>query len=125
MFKRPISFKEYVDEEPQVEALDFAARRALGRAMKKNKAKLAIGRRRALKKAASQEVLKKRARKGAINALFKKLSKGKSRSSIPASRKKEIEKRISKMGSKVSMIARKSLPQIRAMEKERRRTSKK
>jgi len=102
------------------EALDFQQRRARGRSMKKNKAKIAMGRRRAAKKTASQDVLKKRARKGAINQLFKKFAKGTSRSDLPASRRQEIEKRIEKMKSKVNMIARKNLPAIRKLEKDRR-----
>jgi len=102
------------------EALDFQQRRARGRSMKKNKAKIAMGRRRAAKKTASQDVLKKRARKGAISQLFKKFSKGVSKSDIPASRRQEIEKRIEKMKSKVDMIARKNLPAIRKLEKDRR-----
>jgi hypothetical protein len=79
-----------------------------------------MGRRRAAKKTASQDVLKKRARKGAISQLFKKFSKGASKSDLPASRRQEIEKRIEKMKSKVDMIARKNLPAIRKLEKDRR-----
>lgn len=142
MADKPLSFKDFLtvdysqtgervqatnakqrkteDVEETDEALDFQQRRARGRSMKKNKAKIAMGRRRAAKKTASQDVLKKRARKGAINQLFKKFAKGTSRSDLPASRRQEIEKRIEKMKSKVNMIARKNLPAIRKLEKDRR-----
>ncbi|MEK9698275.1 MAG: hypothetical protein VW270_21075 [Candidatus Poseidoniales archaeon] len=102
------------------EALNFQQRRARARAMKKNKAKIAMGRRRAARKAADPKRLMKRARKAAINTLFKKLAKGQTRSDLPAGRRQEIEKRIEKMKPRVDKIARKMLPQIRKMEKERR-----
>ena len=102
------------------EALNFQQRRARARAMKKNKAKIAMGRRRAARKAADPKRLMKRARKAAINTLFKKLAKGQSRSDLPAGRRQEIEKRIEKMKPRVDKIARKMLPQIRKIEKERR-----
>ena len=102
------------------EALNFQQRRARARQMKKNKAKIAMGRRRAARKAADPKRLMKRARKAAINTLFKKLAKGQSRSELPAGRRQEIEKRIEKMKPRVDKIARKMLPQIRKLEKERR-----
>lgn len=102
------------------EALNFQQRRARARVMKKNKAKIAMGRRRASRKAADPERLKKRARKAAINTLFKKLAKGQTRSEMPAGRRQEIEKRIEKMKPRIDKIARKILPQIRKLEKERR-----
>ena len=102
------------------EALNFQQRRARARAMKKNKAKIAMGRRRAARKAADPKRLMKRARKAAINTLFKKLAKGQTRSDLPAGRRQEIEKRIEKMKPRVDKIARKMLPQIRKIEKERR-----
>lgn len=142
MADKPLSFKDFLtvdytqtgdgqlaknakqrkteDVEETDEALDFQQRRARGRSMKKNKAKIAMGRKRAAKKTASQEVLQKRARKSAISTLFKKFSKGTPKSDVPASRRQEIEKRIEKMKSKVNMIARKNLPAIRKLEKDRR-----
>ena len=102
------------------EALNFQQRRARARAMKKNKAKIAMGRRRAARKAADPKRLMKRARKAAISTLFKKLAKGQTRSDLPAGRRQEIEKRIEKMKPRVDKIARKMLPQIRKIEKERR-----
>ena len=109
-----------VGEETTDEALDFAARRAKARVMKRIKAKLAMGRRRASKKAAGKDRLLKRARKQAHTQLFKKFSKGKSRSALPASRRAEIEKRIAGMKGRVNVIAKKALPQVRKMEKQRR-----
>jgi len=72
------------EAEQTDEALNFAQRRARARVMKKNKAKIAIGRRKAARRAADTPRLNKRARKQAMNAMFKKLSKGVPRSELPA-----------------------------------------
>ena len=102
------------------EALNFAQRRARGRVMRKNKAKIAMGRRRSANRAADPERLKKRARKQAMNVMFKKLAKGTSRADLPATRRQEIEKRLEKLKPRIDKMSRKMLPQVRKMEKERR-----
>lgn len=102
------------------EALDFAQRRARARIMKKHKAKLAMGRRKASRRTANLDKIKKRARKQAINQMFTKLSKGVPRSELPAARKQEIEKRLEKLGPRIDKIARKLVPQVRKSELERR-----
>ena len=111
-----------VGEETETtdEALDFKARMTRGRAMRKNKAKIAMGRRRAAKKTASTDTLKTRAKRQARTQLFTKFSKGKSKSDLPFTRRQEIEKRIDKMKGKVDKIARKLLPDVRKQDKERR-----
>jgi hypothetical protein len=81
-----------------------------------------MGRRRAANKQASMDRLKKRARKQAINKVFQKLSKGVKRSDLPASRRQSIEKRLEKLGPRIDKIARKMLPQVRKMERERRQS---
>lgn len=112
------------DEEVETEALSFSQRRARARQMRKMKARLKVGRMRQSKKAADLPRLKKRARKHAINQLFKKLSKGKTRSEVPMARRQEIEKKIEKMKSRVDRIAMRNLPSIRKLDKERRSGSK-
>ena len=102
------------------EALDFSQRRARARAMKKNKNKIAMGRRRAAKKPADSARLIKRAQRQARMMLFKKLAKDTPKSDVPASRKQGIEKRLDKMKPKIAKIARKLLPQVRKAEKSRR-----
>lgn len=106
--------------EPVGEALNFAQRRIRGIIAKRNKAKLKMGRQRAERRTASPEKLMKRARKMAINILFKKFSKGVPRSDLPPSRKQEIETRLEKMKGRIDRIARKLLPAVRKLERERR-----
>jgi|SRR6056300_484727 len=108
------------ETETTDEALDFSQRRARARQMKKNKAKIAMGRRRAAKKPADQERLKKRAAKAARMQMFKKLAKDKDKTDLPATRRQEIEKRLDKMKPRIDKIARKLLPVIRKRERDRR-----
>ena len=105
--------------EDTTEALSFASRRALARSMVKNKAKIKMGRRRAMQKTATQDVIMKRARKAARNTLFLKFAK-KDRSEMTPQRRAAIEDRINKMKGKVDKIARKMIPQIRKRERDRR-----
>jgi hypothetical protein len=108
-----------IGEDTTDEALSFASRRALARAMVKNKAKIKMGRRRAMQKTATQDVIMKRARKAARNTLFLKFAK-KNRSEMTPQRRASIEDRINKMKGKVDKIARKMIPQIRKRERDRK-----
>jgi hypothetical protein len=102
-----------VEEESTDEALSLAARRKRSRDMRKNKNKLKVARSRAMKRVANPERIKKRARKQAVNMIYKKLTKGMSRSDLTAAKKAELEKRIAKMKPRVNRLTRKILPQVR------------
>ena len=102
-----------VEEESTDEALSLAARRKRSRDMRKNKNKLKVARKRAMKRVASPERIKKRARKQARELIYKKLTKGIPRSDLTAAKKAELEKRIDKMKPRVNRIVRKILPQVR------------
>ena len=131
----PVSFKNFitVDYKPgedelikyradkkKEEALTFSQRRQRSRAMKKNKAKLKMGRKRQMAKAADLPRLKKRAQKAARVQIFKKITKGKSRDEIPAARRQEIEKRLDKMKARIDRVAKKLLPSVRKKDQQRR-----
>lgn len=106
------------------EALDMTQRLALKRAFKKNKAKIALGRKRALKRTANMDTLKKRARKQARNLLLKKLTKDTPKSDLSLSRRKDLEKRLDKKKNVIDKMARKLIPQVRKQDMERKRGSK-
>lgn len=101
------------EEQETDEALSLAARRKRSRDMRKNKNKLKVARSRAMKRVANPERIKKRARKQAISMIYKKLTKGMSRSDLTAAKKAELEKRINKMKPRVNRLTRKILPQVR------------
>ncbi len=119
---KPMGLKEFIKvvESPD-EALNIQQRLKLARSLKKNKAKIAMGRKRAARKTANLDTLKKRAMKQARNMIIKKLTKGVSKANMSMARKQSIEKRLDKMKPKIAKIAKKILPQVRKMEKERKR----
>lgn len=65
------------------------------------------------KRIANPERIKKRARKQAIDTIYKKLTKGIPRKDLTPGKKAELEKRIQKMKPRVNRITRKLLPQVR------------
>lgn len=102
------------------EALSLQSRRALSRAMKRNKAKIKLGRKRAEKRTATMDVIRKRARKHARNQVLKKITKGKGRSDLTPARRAEIEKRMKKYSGRIDKMARKLMPTIRKLDKSRK-----
>lgn len=103
------------------EALDMTQRMARKRAFKKNKAKIALGRKRAEKRMANMDTLKKRAKKAARMQILKKLTKDVPKDELSMSRRQDIEKRLDKMKPRIDKIAKKLLPQVRKSELERKR----
>lgn len=119
MADKPLRFKQF-NEEPD-EALTMQQRMAKSRAFKKNKVKIAIGRKRAAKKVANLDVLKKRARKAAREVLLKKMTKDVAKSDLSMSRRMDIEKRLDKKKAVIDKLARKMIPQVRKKELERKK----
>ena len=102
------------------EALSMSQRLAKSRQMKRYKSKIKVGRDRAMRKTADTGRIKKRAQKHARLQLFKKLSKGKSPSEVPFAKRQELEKRLDKMKDRIARIAKRLVPQVRKIEKERK-----
>jgi hypothetical protein len=123
---KPMGLKEFikVSETPD-EALNMQQRMKLARSLKKNKAKIAIGRKRAARKVASMDVLKKRANKQARMTIMKKITKGVEKGDLSMGRRASIEKRLDKMKPKIQKLAKKLLPKVRKGELERKRGGKK
>ena len=119
MADSPLRFKQF-SESPD-EALSIQQRMARSRAFKKNKAKIAIGRKRAAKKIASLDVLKKRARKAAREVLLKKITKDIPKSELSLSKRQSIEKQLDKKKAVIDKLSRKLIPQIRKKELERKK----
>ena len=108
---------------PMDEALDMKQRLARGRSAKKNKAKLAMGRKKAGRRIASMKVLKKRAQRAARKTLTKRLTKGIAKSDLSVSRKREIEKRLDKPAFKIkaNRLVKRTIKDIRKKEIARKR----
>ena len=97
------------------EALTIQQRRMRGITMRKFKSKIAQGRRRMAKKAATMDKLKVRARKAAIKIIRKKVAgkKGENYAALSPSEKMLIDKRVAKKKSAIDRIAKKLLPAVR------------
>ena len=105
------------------EALDMKQRLARGRSARKNKSKLAMGRKRAGRRIASMKVLRKRAMRAARKTLTKRLTKGIAKTDLSVSRKREIEKRLDKPAFKIkaSRLVKRTIKDIRKKEIARKR----
>jgi len=110
-------------EDAVDEALDMKQRLARGRSARKNKSKLAMGRKKAGRRIASMKVLKKRARRAARKTLTKRLTKGVAKSDLSVSRKREIEKRLDKPAFKIkaNRLVKRTIKDIRKKEIARKR----
>ena len=89
--------------------------------MKRYASKIARGRERSKRKTASLDVLKNRARKRARSQIFQKLAKN-TKGNLSYARRTEIEKRMKKMNKRIDRVARKLIPQVREIERERKRS---
>ena len=119
---KPMSLKTFLTKD---EALTVQQRLKMARTFKKNKAKIAMGRKRAARKVASMDKLKTRAQKQARNTFLKKITKGIDKGELSLSRRASIEKRLNKMKPKIDKLAKKMLPKVRKAELEKKRGGKK
>ena len=105
------------------EALSIATRLKKARDLRRNKAKVALGRARAARRFASNEVLQKRARKAAYKTFYNKITKNIPRDELSPQRKAEIEKRLKSPAfqGRIDKMARKLVKDVRKKEMERKR----
>ena len=113
---KPMGLKQFIESAPATEALTMQQRLARARSLKKNKAKIAIGRKKAARKIADMDTLKKRARKQARNLLLKKITKDIPKGELSFARRQSIEKQLDKKKAVVDKIAKKLLPKVRQAE---------
>lgn len=116
------TFKEH-NAELSEESADFSEAMSLQHRMKmkaafrKNKAKIMLGRKKAAKKLASPEKLKKRAEKAARQILIKKILKQRNKDDLSFAGRASIEKKLAKKKGAIKKIAKRLLPQIKAKDK--------
>lgn len=117
------TFKEYAkpEEDDIDEALNLKQRMKAKQTFRKNKAKIAMGKKRAEKKIASPEKLKARARKGARKAVEKMILKNKSKEDLSFSQRQGLEKRVDAKKGVIDRIAKKILPAVKKAELEKKR----
>ena len=113
-----LTLKEYIAEDAEMDAeleevLDIQTRMKMKASMRKNKAKIALGRRRAARRVADTGRLKKRAQRQARNAVLDKILKGKDKSELSYGARASIEKRVNKRAAMITRMAKKLLPSVR------------
>ena len=123
------TFKDFIEssnnEVPEVdhtqnEALSHAQRIKASLRMKKMKARIKIGRDRAMRRSPNMDVIKKRALKKARLLLLKKMTKGQGKDELSFAKRAELEKRLSKKQGAIQRLAKKMIPDVRKADRERR-----
>ena len=120
--KRRRTIGEAVEEtEEQLdEVLDMQQRMKKKATMRRLKSKIALGRKRAAKKRANPEQIKKRADRRARAAMFKKLAQGKGKGEMSMSDRKAIEKRLESKKGVIKRMAKKLIPTVRKDDQSRK-----
>ena len=107
-----ITFKEHVEEIDEV--LTKQQRIKRGRLMKRMAKRIAIKRKRKLKKRATKDELMNRAKKLARKKLAKKYLKGKDLSKLTFADRERLEKKLKGKSKVITRIAKKLLKQVKA-----------
>jgi hypothetical protein len=136
--KRMYSFKDYIavdytetdDEQLALnakkrksgeidEVMTPAQRMKMKAAMRKNKAKIALGRKKAARKLATADQLKGRAQKQAKNILIKKMTKDKDKSELSLTQRGEIERRLKKKKGAIDKLAKKLFRKVKEKDRQK------
>ena len=112
------TYNEGVEETD--EALSHSQRVKASQRMKRMSKRIQVAKKRALKRAPSMDVLKKRAQKQARTDLLKKWTRGAEKSELSFGRRQELEKKLKKAKSKIDRNAKRLMPQMRQKDRERR-----
>ena len=110
--------KTFLDFKNEIsEADSIQTRMKKRRAMRKNKAKIALARKKAAKrKILDPKILMKRAQKQARNKIAKRILKGKSKADLGMGQKRALEKILDKKAKAISKIYKKMLKIVRQKE---------
>ena len=110
--------KTFLDFKNELEEADsIQTRMKKRRAMRKNKAKIAFARKKAMKrKVLDPKKLMKRARKQARNKIAKRILKGKSKADLGMGQKRALEKILDKKAKAITKLSKKMLKVVRQKE---------
>ena len=119
MFK----FKEFVENYEEISEREWtpAQRRRAKVKMKKNKAKLALGKKRLKFKIADKKRIDRRAQRQGRKDIGQKMSKGRAKSELSAAQKGALEKRLSKIAGRIKNLGRRLRKDKRKQEVKRKR----
>jgi predicted kinase len=98
------------------EALTPLGRIKRRQAARRNKQRLKVARARAMRKSATPDKIKMRATRGARGMMYKRLLRGRDKSSLPPAEKSRLEKMIQRFQPLIARIAVRMVPQMRKAE---------
>lgn len=118
------TFKDYLadlqlEEELENEALDIQTRMKMKANLRKNKAKIAMGRRKAARRIADKGKIEKRAKRQARAAVLAKILKDKDKSDLSYGARAAAEKRLDSKKNVIARLARKLIPVVRKADREK------
>ena len=116
-----LTFKEHSEI---AEAMSMQQRQKAKATFRKNKGKIALGRKKAAKKLASPEKLKSRAMKQARGLIIKKILKDKGKEELSFAARQELEKKVDKKKVAIARLAKKLLPAIKAADRAKLKNNK-
>ena len=124
-----LRLKEYIEEDAEMdkeleEVLDIQTRMKMKQSMRKNKAKIAMGRRRAARRIAGTEKLKKRAQRQARKAVMDKILKDRSKDELSYGARANVEKQVNRRATVIARMAKKLLPKVRQAERSKMKPKK-
>ena len=116
-------FSEFVDNYEEINEREWtpAQRRAAKVKMKKNKAKLALGKKRLKFKIADKKRIDRRAQRQGRKDVGMKLSKGRAKSELSAAQKGALEKRLNKIAGRIKNLGKRLRKDKRKQEIKRKR----
>ena len=112
-------------EALETEALSHSQRIKMGQRMKRMSKRIALARKRALKRTPTSDVVKKRSMKSARKMMLKKMTKGMDKGELSYARRADLEKRLDRMGPRIQRIAKKLAPEIRKRDRDRKKSASK
>ncbi len=95
------------------EVLDSRARLKKAQQLRRMKTRVALGRKRASKRLASSDVLKKRAVVRARNRIIRRLTQGRGKGALSYGARQQLDKRLARMKGGIQRLATKLIRQVR------------
>ena len=110
-----LALVEFTEEElvQLDEVLDTRARLKKAQSLRRNKAKIALGRRRASKRLATSDKIKKRAVGRARRRLISRLTQGRGKSKLSYGGRQQLEKRLARLKGGIQRLAVKLVRQVK------------
>jgi len=95
------------------EVLDTSARTKKAQQLRRMKTRVALGRKRAAKRLATTDTLKKRATARARNRIIKRMTQGRGKASLSYGARQQIDKKLARMKGGIQRLATKLLRQVK------------